>query len=84
MLWLLPIRSTSLIYVQLQIFGHEKVSVMDGGLPCWASCGYPVEKGPQPPVTKVPFTATFNPSLLRNLEQVKQAQDDKSEQVGMH
>jgi 3-mercaptopyruvate sulfurtransferase SseA len=54
---------------------------LDGGLPCWLKCGYPVEKGPQPEVAEASYNATFDPSLLRSLEQVRQAQDDKSEQV---
>ena len=55
--------------------------MLDGGLPKWLSSGYPVEKGPQPSVPAVPYNPTFNPTLLRNLDQVKQAQDDKTEQV---
>lgn len=64
-----------------KIFGHEKVSVLDGGIPRWISCGYPVEKGPEPQVSPVSYKATFNPTLLRDLKQVKEAIDTKSEQV---
>jgi len=28
-----------------QAFGHNKVSVLDGGFKAWKSAGYPIEKG---------------------------------------
>lgn len=40
-----------------------------------------MEKGPQAQVAAVPYEATFNPSLLRNLQQVKEALDSGKEQV---
>lgn len=54
---------------------------MDGGLPKWIASGYPVAKGPQRPIPVVSYTSTFNPALLRNLEQVKEAIGQKKEQV---
>jgi len=32
------------------VFGHDKVSVLDGGLPRWIEAGGAVEEGPADPV----------------------------------
>ncbi|TFK57434.1 Rhodanese-like protein [Heliocybe sulcata] len=45
-------------------FGHEKSSVLDGGLPRWEAEGYPVETGP--PLTTVKKTDYPEPSLDEN------------------
>ncbi len=63
------------------MFGHEKVSVVDGGLPKWKELGYPLATGPQGEVTPATYKATFNPSLVSNLDQVKDALDKKTAQV---
>ena len=66
------------------MFGHEKVSVLDGGIPKWIKEGYSVVKGPQATVPRAEFTATFKPDLYRSLDQVKEALKTKSEQVCKH
>jgi thiosulfate/3-mercaptopyruvate sulfurtransferase len=51
----------------MQLFGHERSAVLDGGLPRWRSEGRAVEQdepGP-PPVTS--YQARFNARLLRGL-----------------
>lgn len=32
--------------VTLQVYGHENVSLLNGGLPAWKAAGYPTESGP--------------------------------------
>ncbi|MBI4184577.1 MAG: 3-mercaptopyruvate sulfurtransferase [Proteobacteria bacterium] len=54
----------------LRLFGHDKVAVLDGGLPKWLSEGRPIESGaarPQPAT----FAASFRPELVRTLEQMR-------------
>jgi len=65
----------------VQVFGHEKVSVLDGGLPKWKKLGFPLVTGPQGAVSASHFTATYDPSLVRTLDQVKEAVENKTHQV---
>ncbi|MCF8495882.1 MAG: sulfurtransferase [Alphaproteobacteria bacterium] len=54
-----------------RVFGHEKVCVLDGGLPAWKKAGYPVASGlPRLPAASS-FTAHFQPSLVCGLGQVR-------------
>lgn len=53
----------------LRAFGHPKVSLLDGGLPKWLAEGRPVTTYvPQP--NPVPFTARFDPSVVRDKAQL--------------
>jgi thiosulfate/3-mercaptopyruvate sulfurtransferase len=54
----------------LRVFGHDAVSVLDGGLPAWKAAGHPVESGP---VDTAParFTARFRPELVADKAQVR-------------
>ena len=51
-------------------------------MPKWTSNGYPVAKGEET-VSPATYKATFNPALLRELEQVKEAVSTKKEQVNV-
>jgi len=54
-----------------RVFGHNKVAVLDGGLPKWIAEGRPVETGqPAPPGPKS-FVARFHAELVRDLDTVK-------------
>jgi thiosulfate/3-mercaptopyruvate sulfurtransferase len=54
-----------------RVFGHDRVAVLDGGLPKWLAEGRPVAVGAaEPPVPKS-FAAGFRPALVRGLEDVK-------------
>jgi len=63
-------------------FGHERVSVLDGGLPKWRAEGRAIEAGPSvaAPAPK-PFVARFRPELVRDLGQVRDNVDTGREQV---
>ena len=63
------------------MFGHEKVSILDGGLPKWIAEGLPTVSGPQVDVSPCSFRATYNPSLVHNMEQMTGILSSKSKQV---
>jgi thiosulfate/3-mercaptopyruvate sulfurtransferase len=55
-----------------RLFGHEKVKILNGGLSAWIRAGYALaEKSSAAPPPAV-FKATFKPSLLKLLDQVKE------------
>ncbi|MBU0723425.1 MAG: 3-mercaptopyruvate sulfurtransferase [Alphaproteobacteria bacterium] len=64
----------------LRVFGHKEVSVLDGGLPKWLAEDRPVDD--RPPVPRQNnFTARFNNTLVRELDQVRGNLDSKAEQI---
>jgi thiosulfate/3-mercaptopyruvate sulfurtransferase len=52
-----------------RVFGHDRVAVLDGGLPKWRLEGRPTESGPEK-LRQVPFEASFRPDLVRDFEHV--------------
>ena len=52
-----------------RVFGHDKVAVLDGGLPRWTGDGHAVDDRP---VTPAParFEARFRPELVRSADDV--------------
>ena len=61
-------------------FGHERVSVLDGGLAKWRAEGRPVEAGAVTPRPRS-FTARFRPELVRDLGQVRDNVARRAEQA---
>jgi thiosulfate/3-mercaptopyruvate sulfurtransferase len=65
-------------------FGHERVSVLNGGLPKWEREGRPLESGPVA-TEMLPRTASFktvvNPALLKTFQQVRKNLDTPSFQL---
>ena len=49
--------SAARLWWMLRAFGHERASVLDGGLPAWLRAGQPVETGA--PATPTPSSAAF-------------------------
>ena len=64
-----------------RLFGHDKVSVLDGGLPAWMAMGYATESGPAPVAQPTQFTADFRPNLLRRVAEVQANLDGGTEVV---
>lgn len=64
-----------------RVFGHDRVSVLDGGFPKWRAEGRAVESGPAAAPTPRSFTATFHPELVRDLRQVEDNLASRREQV---
>ena len=65
-----PMWATRLWWL-LRYFGHDDVSVLDGGLVAWTAAGFPVESGETryPPAT---FTAKPRPELLASRHDVEE------------
>jgi len=53
-----------------QVFGHEKVAVLQGGLPAWLQASYKTESGPAQPVQAKMFRASFNHNLVKTADQI--------------
>jgi thiosulfate/3-mercaptopyruvate sulfurtransferase len=58
------------VWWTLRYFGHNRVALLNGGLPKWEREGRPLESGMPVPVPAT-FKAKVNPELLRNLEQIQ-------------
>lgn len=56
--------SAARVWWMLRVFGHDRVSVLDGGFPKWRNEGHPTEAGPARDASRR-FTATFRPDLVR-------------------
>lgn len=54
----------------LRFFGHDKVSVLDGGMPKWLREERPLVRTP-PAIPAVRFTARPRPALVRSIDQVR-------------
>lgn len=63
-----------------RIFGHDNVSLLDGGLPKWLAEGRPVTGKTVAPETR-PLTAGKNPILVRAIGQMLANVDTGAEQV---
>jgi thiosulfate/3-mercaptopyruvate sulfurtransferase len=72
--------SAARIWWELRAFGHERVSVLDGGMRKWVAEGRRLEPGVVTPAPKR-FTARANPALVRDIEQLRANLASKREQV---
>ncbi|HQT47673.1 MAG TPA: 3-mercaptopyruvate sulfurtransferase [Acidocella sp.] len=72
--------SSARLWWMFQVFGHDAVAVLDGGLPAWREAGSPLETGP---ATSVParFTVDFRPHLVRSLAQMRDNVEHRRELV---
>ena len=60
------------VWWTLKAMGHDKVAVLDGGLPAWKKAGGALESGPARPIAAT-FTPRPNGAILRGFEAVKAA-----------
>lgn len=63
-----------------RVFGHDRVSVLDGGMPKWTRESRPASSEPARPA-KRPFTARFRPELVRSKAEVLTNLRTRAEQV---
>jgi thiosulfate/3-mercaptopyruvate sulfurtransferase len=60
------------VWWTFKAFGHDKVAVLDGGLPAWKAAGGALEKGPATP-KPARFAARLDQAIVRDFQQVKNA-----------
>ena len=60
------------VWWNFRVMGHDRVRVLDGGLPKWLAEGRPVQSGLATP-TLASFTSNYRPELVRDVEDVRQA-----------
>lgn len=73
--------SAARVWWTFRVFGHDRVAVLNGGLPKWKREGRLTESGPGEPPAPGRFTPRFQPELVRTLEQMKDNLRTRSEQV---
>ena len=54
-----------------RVFGHDKVCVLNGGLPAWVAEAYPVINGQPSKLPHTQFKAIYRPELIKSLDQVQ-------------
>ena len=64
------INSAPRAWWMFRIFGHENVSVLNGGLPKWAAEGHAVSDAPGEPTAPGTYTASFDANLVRSVADV--------------
>jgi thiosulfate/3-mercaptopyruvate sulfurtransferase len=63
-----------------RLFGHQRVAVLNGGLPKWQRDGRPTETG-TPNRDETRFEATMNPAMVRNAADLLANISSRAEQV---
>ena len=65
----------------LQVFGHQYVSVLDGGFPRWQMDDCPIAEEPPPNPAALSYTAKLREELVVNMNDVTDALQTGSIQV---
>ena len=68
------------VWWMFRAMGHERVVVLDGGLPKWIAEGRPIEDMP-PATQERHFTPRYTSDLVRDLDQMRKILDGGREQV---
>ena len=68
------------VWWTFRVFGHDKVAVLDGGLPKWRREGRLIEAGPSKPRT-ASFAASYRPELVRDFAAMKANLQKRQAQV---
>jgi thiosulfate/3-mercaptopyruvate sulfurtransferase len=64
-----------------RLYGHDRVAVLDGGLPKWRAEGRELHSGPPAPVAPARFQSAFRAALLRGLGDLRDNLQSRSERV---
>ena len=73
--------SAARVWWMFRVFGHERVSILAGGLPRWRAEGRPVESG-EPSIAPASFTSRArDDALVRSFEQVRATLGTGSAQI---
>lgn len=68
------------VWWTFRAFGHDEVSVLDGGLKAWRAEDRPVDDAPIPPRERH-FTARLDTTLVRDFDQMRKNLESGAEQV---
>lgn len=72
--------SAARVWWMFRVFGHDAVSVLDGGLPAWRAAELPLETG-QPAAQTGRFEARFRPELVADLDAMRALVADGQRQI---
>lgn len=67
--------SAARVWWTFRVFGHEDVTVLDGGFPAWERAGHPIETDDPRPRMERHFTVQLRSDLVRTLADVQRAID---------
>ena len=76
----LGVRTSPRAWWMFRVFGHDRVAVLDGGLPAWKQKGHSIESGPAE-CTCCEFSAHLRNELIVDVRQMMQIQKDRTIQV---
>lgn len=65
------LRSAPRGWWMMRLFGHDRVAVLDGGLPAWIKEGRPTESGEAPAPPAAAFVPDFRAAMLAGIGDVK-------------
>ena len=63
--------SSARLWWMFRVFGHDRVRVLDGGLPAWIASGEALEAGAPEAAPSGDFTSAFRPEMVRDLAQMR-------------
>lgn len=69
------------VWWTLKAFGHEQVSVLNGGMQAWKDAEGPIESGPLKEVSKTTYKASFNQDMVVDWKQVMKYVETGSSQI---
>jgi thiosulfate/3-mercaptopyruvate sulfurtransferase len=72
------LRSAPRGWWMMRLFGHDRVAVLDGGLPAWVKEGRAVESGEPPSPAAAAFVPDFRAAMLAGIGDVKRIVADGS------
>lgn len=74
------LQSAARTWWMFRVFGHDKVAVLNGGLPRWEAQGWPLSTEQRVPAT-ASFEAGFRPELVRSVDDMLANVGSRAEQV---
>jgi len=77
----LGLMSAARVWWMFRLYGHDRVTVLDGGLPKWRREERAIASGPSAPVAPRPFKSSFRPALLRKVDDMRANLSGSAEQV---
>lgn len=73
--------SAARVWWTLRVFGHNQVSVLDGGFPKWQKEGLPTETGQPQPIKERSFKSKFHPWLVQSFDETQKNISNNLKQV---